>query len=150
MLIIFILVMIAGMPMSEAGEWRLLEIDKMDLEYSKLNPSNRDPYAPEYTDRWKDRTSLKWNLEVLNRVLFWDNNVHMETVDTGQVKTLGWEFYAGAHLGKYLDFFHYHHSRHIEDEPPQQDYNYPDSSSKFPVEDSWGVRIHLIPQGGAK
>lgn len=115
----------------------------MDLEYSKLNPNNRDPYAPEYTGRWKDRAALKWDISVFE-FLYWRNNVHTEMIDTGQVKTVGWEWEAGLPLGKYFEVEHHHHSRHIMDEPEQQRYNYPDSGSQFPVEDSFLLRIKFI------
>lgn len=129
-----------------SADFKLIDVDKLDLEYLRLNPNNRDPYAPEYTGRWKERAALKFNLNVLE-YFYWDNNIHTETLDTGIVKTVGWEWDAGIHLGKYLDVFHYHHSRHIMDEPAQRDYQYGKhgSSNQFPVEDGFGIRFKFIP-----
>lgn len=133
------------------SEFHLIQADRLDLEYMRLSPSNRDPYAPEYTGRWQDRASLKWDIGLLDDIVYWNNNVHTETIDTGQVKTVGWEFYAGIHLGEYADIFRYHHSRHIMDEGPQQSYNYPDGTGNpFPVEDAYGITVHFIPVHGEK
>ena len=130
---------------ANAGEWRLLETDKVDLEYSQLNPHNRDPYAPNFTGKWRERGALKWDLSIARYRdwgLFWNNNIHTETIDSGAVKTVGWEWELGIQLGKYADLFHHHHSRHIMDEKPQID-AYNGKYNQFPVEDSLVLRIHL-------
>lgn len=123
--------------------YRLLEVDRLDIEYHKLNASNRDPYAPDYTGRWKERAALKWDISVLG-LAYWRNNTHTETIDTGAVKTVGWEWEAGVGITKYFELFHHHHSRHIMDEPAQRDYRYTDTNTQFPVEDSFGIRIRFI------
>lgn len=130
----------------QAREWRLLETEKVDLEYSQLNAYNRDPYAPDYTGRWRERVALKWDLSIVRYKdwgFFWDNNMHTETIDSGAVKTVGWEWELGLQLGKYADLFHHHHSRHIMDEEPQRD-AYNGKSNQFPVEDSLVLRVHLL------
>lgn len=127
-----------------AYEYRLLDVDRLDLEYTKLNPNNRDPYAPDYTGRWNERAAIKFDVSILGH-LYWDNNVHTETIDNGQVKTVGWEWEAGFHLGKYFDVFQHHHSRHLMDEPPQRQYEYPSGSTSFPVENGYGIRFKFIP-----
>lgn len=130
-----------------AGEYHLLAVDRLDLEYQKLDPSNRDPYAPTYTGYWRERAVLHWDLKLIG-FLYWRNNIHTETFDPGgQVKTVGWEWEAGAEVGKYLDLFHYHHSRHVLDEGPLSRFN--GQSNQFPVDNSYGVRIHLL-QGDRK
>lgn len=50
-------------------------------------------------------------------------------------KTVGWEWELGIGT-EWLDVYRYHHSRHIMDEVGE--------TPKFPVQDSYGVRIHLI------
>lgn len=141
MLSLFVIVALSEEAYSR--EYRLLDVDKLDLEYTKLNSTNRDPYAPDYTGRWGERAALKFNLNVLH-YLYWDNNIHTETIDTGQVKTVGWEWEAGVRIWKYFDVFHHHHSRHIMDEPAQRDYKYPDTRTQFPVEDGVGIRFKFI------
>lgn len=129
------------MSQIEASEYRLLDIDKFDIEYTKLNPSSRDPYAPQYTGLWKERAALKWDVSVLG-FAYWRNNVHTETIESGQVKTVGWEYEAGIPVTGHFELFWHHHSRHIMDEPPQV--NYTDSANQFPVEDGVGIRIRFI------
>ena len=132
-----------------AAEWRLLDAEKVDLEYSKLDPNNRDPYAPDFTGKWRERVALKFDLNLLRRGdygFFWNNNAHTETIDTGAVKTVGWEWELGLQLGKYASIFHHHHSRHIMDEGPQRD-AYNGKSNQFPVEDSLVLRVHLLRKG---
>lgn len=127
---------------ASAGEYKLLSADRLDVEYTKLMPNNRDPYAPQYTGHWRDRAALKWDISVLGRA-YWNNNTHTEMIDTGQVKTVGWEWEAGFHVWKHLDVYKYHHSRHIMDEEPQTSSGDIITNS-FPVEDSYGIRIRFI------
>lgn len=128
---------------AESGQYHLLDLEKMDLRYSQLDPQNRDPYAPQYTGRWQDRTSLQWRLAVLE-VLYWDNDFHLETIDTGVVKTVGWHWEAGVRISKNITVFQEHHSRHILDEEPSiRQYA---TGNQFPVENSIGVRIRLVPE----
>lgn len=132
--------------LAEGGNLRVLDVEKVDLEYSKLNPANRDPYAPDLTGKWRERVALKFDLNLARYNgygLFWDNNVHTETIDSGAVKTVGWEWELGMSLGKYADIFHHHHSKHIMDEKPQRD-AYNGKSNQFPVEDSLVIRVHLM------
>jgi hypothetical protein len=100
-----------------------------------MDPNSRDPYAPQYTGQWEQRAALDWDLSVW-KYGYWRNELHTETA--GRVpKTVGWQWELGVQVGKHLDLFRAHHSRHIMDEPgPTRD--------RFPVQDSYGVRIHLI------
>lgn len=123
--------------------YKLLDVDRLDVEYYKLNPDNRDPYAPQYTGKWRERAALKWDVSVLG-LAYWRNNVHTETIDSGAVKTVGWEWEAGFGLTKYLEVFHHHHSRHIMDESPHKQEIYGDKQNTFPVEDAIGIRIRFV------
>lgn len=127
---------------AEAGEYRLLEIDRVDFEAQKLRPENRDPYSPQFTENWRERAAIKWDITILEYG-YWRNNVHTETAGSGStVKTVGWEWEAGVRLGKYADVFHYHHSRHIMEGEPEARFN-EGKGNQFPVEDALGVRFHL-------
>lgn len=129
--------------LAEGTEYHLLDADRLDIEYNRLDKEMRDPYAPEYTGRWRDRAAVKFDISILDYV-YWRNNVHTETIDTGQVKTVGWEWEAGFPVTKYLEVYHHHHSRHIMDENPQTSYNYPGTNTQFPVEDEYGIRFRFI------
>ena len=94
----FLLLGLISVPVY-ANEYHLIDVDKLDIEYLKLNPNNRDSYAPQYTGSWNERAAIKWDVSFMG-LIFWDNNVHMETVTGGVPKTVGWEFEAGVHLTK--------------------------------------------------
>lgn len=128
-------------PVCEASTYRLLDVDRVDLVASRLRPTNRDPYAPELTGVWGDRAALEWDLRLLEYG-YWRNNVHTETAGKGgTVRTVGWEWEAGVEIGNYFDIFYHHHSRHIMEAPAEDRF---DSHNDFPVEDSVGLRIHLL------
>lgn len=131
---------------AQGSEWKLIDVEKLDLRYSQMDPSTRDPYAPQYTGRWKDRSSLQWRLSVLNS-LYWDNDCHVESIDNGTVKTVGWHWEAGIRLSKYFVIFQEHHSRHIMDESPSEIQSEAfQGTSKFPIENSFGIRFRLIEE----
>lgn len=128
-----------------AAEFRLLELDSVDFEYQKLDPSNRDPYAPEFTGLWRERAALRWDLRIA-KYMYWNNHVHTETYQpSGMVKTVGWEWETGFRLGDHADIFHYHHSRHVMEEDPEN--RFP-SGNAFPVENAVGIRVHLYKRSG--
>lgn len=127
---------------AKADEWKLLDVEKLDVVYSKLDKKNRDPYAPTYTNRWNDRASLQWRVSILSRV-YWDNDCHVETIDTGAVKTVGWHWDAGVRINKYFSVFQEHHSRHIMEETPEKRN---EAGNQFPVENAVGLRVKLIEE----
>jgi hypothetical protein len=127
---------------AHAGEWKLLNVERLDLEYTKLEPSMRDPYVPQYTGSWRERAALRWRVSILGPI-YWDNNVHTETLKSGEVKTVGWEWEAGLRLNKYIDIFHHHHSRHVMEDVPEKRFR---GGNQFPVEDGYGIRFKFIPE----
>lgn len=116
-----------------AAEWRLLDVDQASVSFMKFK-ANRDPqiYSEEH---FRHRVQFDLGLQFL-KYGFWKNNIHLET-NRSQVKTAGWEYDMGVHLGPYIDVFHHHHSRHVLDSDN-------DIPGKFPVEDSYGVRFNFI------
>jgi hypothetical protein len=129
--------------------WDFLETDELYIEYHRLNPGNRDPYAPQYTGKWRERANLVWDSTLVRKKqyrLFWNHQIHTETIDSGAVKTVGWEWKSGISFGRYVDVFHYHHSRHIMDERVEHPY-YGNKSNQFPVEDSFVLRFKFITEG---
>lgn len=134
----------------QAKEFFLLNTDSLQMEYSQLNPQNRDPYAPQYTGRWRERAALLWDSTLLGYGkyrLIWNHNVHTETIDSGAVKTVGWEWRAAVRLGDRLEVGHHHHSKHIMDED-SRDIRYGNKGNQFPVEDSLYIRVRFL--GGNK
>lgn len=134
----------------EASEFRLLDTDNLSLEYAQLSKHNRDPYLPQYTGRWKDRASILWDSTLVGKdkySLYWKHNIHTETIDTGAVKSVGWEWRLGVTLGSKLELLHHHHSRHVMDERVDNPV-YQGKGNQFPVEDSFVLRFNFI--GGSK
>ena len=91
----------------------------------------RDPYAPEYTEDWQFEIRNATKLD--SRFLFWENTFHFRTAQ-GKVRHVGLEYYIGLHVLSFIDVFKYHHSQHVTEV----------DRSKFPLEDSYGVRLFLI------
>lgn len=121
-------------------EYKLLDVEKLDIEYLKLDPENRDPKAPQYTGSWGYRSSILWDVSIYH-FLFWENRVHTASAGEGQsVKEVGWEYRAGIRIIPELDVLIYHHSQHLLDETTQ-------IAQKFPVDNGYGFRIHFITGG---
>ena len=129
-------------PKSKWDNFRLLDLEKFDIKYAQFKPYTRDPLAPQYTGFWKDRGAIEWRINVL-KALYWDNNMHLETIDAKTVKTVGWHWELGLRLHKRLMIFHEHHSRHVLDEPAPELYY---GRNQFPVEDSFGIRIKVVEE----
>jgi hypothetical protein len=128
-------------PRAEAKELRLLDADRLDLEYARMVPETRDPYSPQHTGEWRDRIALEWDVTLLQWG-YWNNWVHTETTSpSGRVTTVGWQFEAGFHLTDYFDLYRSHHSRHVMEE--EAEHRFEDSHAQFPVEDTYGIRFHL-------
>ena len=128
---------------SKWSNFHIMDLEKFNITYSQFQPFSRDPYAPNYTGYWHERASVEWRINVL-KAIYWDNNMHLETIDAKTVKTVGWHWELGLRLHKKLMIFHEHHSRHILDEGPQHaPYT---GRNQFPVEDSFGIRIKLIEE----
>lgn len=134
-------ILMASLTVSSIGYSDVLSVDKLDLEYKKLDPYNRDPFLPQYTGRWRDSAALFMDISVFNYG-YWNNHVHQETVSPGSVRSVGWEWEAGFRATGYLDIFTHHHSRHVLEEEPDERFR--NTSGQFPLENSYGIRIHLI------
>jgi hypothetical protein len=146
-LVTLLLIMNTGTALAkeQKSKWdnfRILDLEKFDIKYAEFKPYSRDPYAPQYTGYWKDRAAIEWRINLL-KAIYWDNNMHLETIDAKTVKTVGWHWELGLRIHKRLQIFHEHHSRHILDETPAEIYP---TRNQFPVEDSFGIRIKLIEE----
>lgn len=127
-----------------ASTFHVLDVDKVALRYQKFD-DNRDPYVPQWDERWAYRAGLEWNLTMLEWG-YWRNDVHTEALETGVVKTVGWQWELGIRLPfMRSEIFQQHHSRHIMDERPRERDGdvLPGRGTKFPVEQSYGIRVTL-------
>lgn len=123
---------------------KLLDVDEFYIDYEQFR-NRRDPYLYEYNDRWRDRTNVKFNINILG-ALYFDSRIHMETLDTGVYKSGGWEWYVGARVTSWLDVYAHHHSQHVF----EKNVVTVDGKNTFPVEDSYGIRVKLIDLGTRK
>lgn len=127
---------------AHAGEYRLLDVDRLDFEASRIVPQARDPYVPEYSGRWREQAALVWDLTWLQWG-YWNNRVHTETTNpSGRVTTVGWQFEVGVRVTDYFDVYRMHHSRHVMEQAPEP--RFVDGRQQFPVEDLYGVRFHIV------
>ncbi len=126
--------------MAEAGEWKVLELDAVNVNYKQFTPGGRDPLISSngLEGRYLDK---ELNLTVNSNLFkygYWNNMVHSMTDQDldgrGQFRLVGWNMKLGVHLGPYLDVQYEHFSKHILDAP---------YAPGFPVQDSVGIVIHL-------
>lgn len=128
---------------SSAKEFHLLDVEELNMEYFKYEGQYRDSYyvhGDSNPIQMSSGAALNMRLQVAN-YLYWDNRFHLDNDDGNRVRAAGWQWEAGARIPWVpLDFFQHHHSRHILDiQNPRGD--------KFPLENTYGVRIHFIGGG---
>lgn len=71
-----------------------------------------------------------------------NNTVHTEGTES-QLQTVGWHYEMGIRMNSQISIFHEHHSRHRLDSEVADTGRDPSSRTKFPVEDSYGVRLQF-------
>lgn len=125
------------------SRYSLFSVEQLDVLYAQMRADSRDPYTPEYTGRWKGRAAIQWRVSAMG-ALYWDNDCHVETIDNGVVATVGWKWELGLRVTKQVSIFNAHHSRHSVESMPEKRF---ESVSQFPVDDSYGIRIHFILGG---
>ena len=142
------LLIVEGITKSNLVKAEPVKLDSAAIKIERFK-CNREPMTPlreceDYTGR------VAFEIHILFfDVMYWDNDVHVEAVRS-TAKTVGWEFEKGLHVNQYIDIYWHHHSRHVMDDEQPKMYN-PKTDSLvqpfFPVEDSLGIRINLIPGG---
>lgn len=136
-----VLILLLPAPL-QAAEFRLLDVDQFSVEGSRF-AENRDPMTPNTDQKeYVGRAAARFDLRLLE-VGYWRNWVHSEGVDS-RFTTVGWQWELGVHVSKYIDLFHYHHSRHVMDGEQPLVFNERSTEperNRFPVEDSYGMRL---------
>lgn len=123
---------------SKLGNFRLLNVDQMYLEYKKYKIV-RDPYFPSDEYKFRDGGVFVNDLRIAE-YLYWHNRLHFDSDEyTNQIKHVGWEYEYGVDLGR-VQAGMYHHSRHCTECQEGQ---------KFPVEDAYIMRLHFVEPGKA-
>ena len=137
---------------SYSQEFRLLDLDYLGLEYI-THVNYRDSYFLEYetldrqcvksTECFKyganalfDITlvQLPYQLQQVPFSLFWRNDVKMDATNK-QVRQVGWLWEIGIPIGKHVELFHRHHSRHVLENT--------NSQFGFPLRDEYVVKLNI-------
>jgi len=132
------------------ADYYLLEPSYLSMEYYEIR-NNRDEYlsindagSTKYGDQfehWKYGLAVRFNLDIIrytDYALYLSNRVHMASTQCC-VRQVGWEYELGAHLGKHVDLFWYHHSQHILDQERR--------TGRFPLQNFVGFRLIMIERG---
>lgn len=138
--LIFLLVILSQPARSQEGPY--LTLDRFSMQLTKFS-CNRELQTPDIRCAdYKGRVAVNFDLELF-RYGFWRNYVHGEGTNAA-FTTVGWQYEFGFKIGSQFEFFHKHHSRHVLDrEQPKiwdENLNMP-VDGRFPVEDSYGIRI---------
>lgn len=132
----------------EASRIRWAELERFSLKLMKFG-CNRDHQTPELDCyNYRGRVASEFDLRFVNDYLFWRNEVHGEGTDA-KFMTMGWHYELGLDLGK-VELLWEHHSRHTLDQaqPYYWDQYYETiRPTKYPVEDSYGIRINFYQRG---
>ena len=123
-----------------------LQIDRFSVTFAKLG--QRDHMLPEVEPtHWQMQLATEFDLSIFKHV-YWKNKIHGETAYS-KFMGIGWEYDLGIHVGKYVDVFWQHHSRHSLDVSQPYYYSRPDFRIKklrYPVRDAYGIRFNFIPE----
>lgn len=137
---------------SEAAELRLLDLDYLGMEYRK-HVNYRDSYYHDYeivdgkcsfqsecfgygANILFDFTLVQFPLNINYEPvrLFWRNDVGMDSTNK-QVRQVGWLYEFGLALGKDIELFTRHHSRHVLEAE--------NTYYGFPLRDEYVIRFNI-------
>lgn len=128
----------------EPAKLRFATLDRFSLKLMKFG-CNREFQTPALSCyQYRARVATEFDLSFFNDYLFWRNEVHGEGT-AAKFMTMGWRYELGLSLG-IVELYWDHHSRHTLDQ--EQPYYWdPYTGSwgqiKYPVEDSYGIRINI-------
>lgn len=134
---ILILILMFWSQILMAGDFHLLEVRDLSVEYNKYQGVYRNSYLLNQDGTFHQLDSGgSFNLNVdLLKFLYTQNRVHLAGDET-QVKYVGWEWESGLRLGSLEGYWHHHSQHELEGVSPRGD--------KYPLENYVGVRVHLI------
>ncbi len=137
-IIVLIGILFAQQLMSK--DFKLVDLDHFDMTAAKFG-DNRDPLTPDIAPhKYLGRVAVDYQVRLLE-YFYWQNIVHTEGTEA-QFQTVGWQWELGLKLTPQIQPFYQHHSRHRMDSIGP-DGNMDGKPDGFPVEDSYGVRIHF-------
>ena len=121
-----------------------IEVKELSLQFDRFHDSARIPSL--YPYKAHEGLALNMNLNLWGPV-YWDNQVHA-LMDTGQYRSVGWEFQVGLAPMRWLSLSdrdwlriaYRHHSQHLLEALPA-------TGIRFPVEDSFFVKLFILGGG---
>lgn len=115
-----------------------VEVDELSIEVRKME-NLRHPYYPAEND-WRGYMALNldYSHDLMGMELFHNNRVFYYGTHS-QVRSIGYNYELGIEVGP-LAIFYYHLSEHAADQNSQDLMH----NTKFPLEDSIGVRLILL------
>lgn len=135
------------MPISAQAR-SYLNLDEFSLKLARFD-CNRELQTPEILcSDYIGRVATEFDLSIIDDLIYWRNEVHGEGT-SAKFMTVGWHWDLGIKLGN-VELFWEHHSRHVMDQG--QPYYWDEKLQspqriKYPVEDSYGVRIVFYKRG---
>lgn len=148
----FILVLLLALTnnVSFASETKVKYNPYMKLKHFSLDigkfTGNKEPMIPEIEGpMWSYRIATNFDLEFF-KYIFWRNQVHGEAA-YAKFYSVGWEYDLGFKLGKQIEIFWHHHSRHTMDIDLPIYYNRITGELDqldYPVEDSIVLRLIFV------
>src|SRR5687768_1997527 len=130
-LALFVLVLVSSASYAKPFQW--VSADRLSLELKEIAPGKRDPYFDQEEEHWQYKLNLLWDVRLMER-LFLVSDSYFST-SNNKVTHIGWHYRSGIHVLDWLDIVHEHHSQHAADKS---------RPTKFPLEDSYGIRINFI------
>ncbi len=129
--LITVLTMACIILLAANSEAAVLELEELNISYSKFAHPNRSAYFPQ---EQKDAIATESRTSIL-KYGFFSTNVH-GTSDDSQYRLIGLKFDLGVRLGRIMDVYYEHHSQHLLD---TSDYY----GRGFFVEDSLNIKLYL-------
>lgn len=122
-----------------------MKLKHFSLDIGKFT-GNKELMIPEIPgNQWSYRIATNFDLEFF-KYIFWRNQVHGEAA-YAKFYSVGWEYDLGFKIGKQIEIFWHHHSRHTMDINLPYYYNRIDDTFDqidYPVEDSVVLRLIFI------
>ncbi len=114
---------------------------QLDLSFAKIQ-HNSDPMLVLPHKAWSDAVNIDIGVQAGRWYLH--ANPHFESAYS-KVMTVGLLFHTGFELTRWLDVEWTHHSRHTADGANSYTDNPKPQSARYPLYDSFGLRVHFVP-----
>lgn len=113
---------------------KVIELREMYVDFMRYT-SAQEPFMTNLGFIPTHRLDLHTNMDLFNKIGFFDTMVHSQT-DQTQYRKVGLRYRVGAHITSWADVYFDHFSQHILDAVPASANTY----------DAVGVRIHLYQE----